>query len=116
VRGIDEKMAVAVILNSSRPMNMRYHLANSAQVLVLSWVSVLAVTTPRVSSNVLIPQRISHETNADFPMPWPEAIACWIARSGVKSPSRIAESRSTCQGSGPSLVANSVPGSAQGKA
>ena len=50
-------------------------LPNSAQVLVLSWVSVLAVTTPRVSGAVQKAQRQSWAMVADLAMPWPEAIA-----------------------------------------
>src|SRR5208337_4860645 len=74
--GLTEKIAVAVRSNTCEAnQQSRNHLASSAQVFVLSCVSVFAVTTPLVSLNVLISHRISHATKADLPIPCPLAIA-----------------------------------------
>src|SRR6266567_6801966 len=94
-------------------MNSRYHLANSAQVFVLSWVSVFAVTTPLVSGNVDIDHRIIHATSADLPTPCPEVVASRRAASG-DNPSRMRVSSAACHGSGPLASASSEPGSPQG--
>ena len=51
------------------------HLASSGQVLVRSWPSVLALTTPRESCRVDSAHRMIQATSADLPMPWPEAMA-----------------------------------------
>ncbi|MNR14715.1 hypothetical protein D3C85_1312040 [compost metagenome] len=105
------KMAVAVSLNQWRMMHSRYHFASSAQVFVRSCVSVLAVTTPLVSTNVDSAQRISQETRADLPMPWPEATAIWIASHAFISPARNDSPSSVrisvCQISGPSCPSSS---------
>jgi len=81
-------------------MKRLYHLPSSAQVFVRSWVSVLAVTTPRASGKVEIAHKTNQELSADFPTPWPEAVASCTACS-AGSPSRIASRTSTCQASGP---------------
>ena len=73
--GSREKIAVAVIRNNSLPTNNRNHLANWTHVLVRNCVSVLAVTTPTVSSRVAIAHRMIHDTNADLPTPWPDVVA-----------------------------------------
>ena len=70
-----DRSAVAVRVKCSRAMNWLYHRPSSDHVLVLSWVSVLAVITPRVSGAVVKAQRMTHATRADLPMPWPEARA-----------------------------------------
>ena len=67
--GSFERSAVAVRTKCSRAMKRLNHLPSSAQVLVLSWASVLAVTTPRVSGAVEKAQRIIQATQADLPMP-----------------------------------------------
>jgi hypothetical protein len=61
--------AVAVIVKYSRAMNRRCHFATSAQVLVLSWFSVLAVTTPLVSSISGDGPQDDPGDKADLPMP-----------------------------------------------
>ena len=68
-------MEVAVTLNKSLARNMACHFMSSGHVFVRSCVSVFAVTTPRVFSWVEIAHRISQDTKADFPIPWPEATA-----------------------------------------
>ena len=70
-----ESKLVAVNVNQLRKKQSRYHLDNSAHVFVLSWVSVLAVTTPRVSAAVHIAHKINHETKQLLPIPCPEATA-----------------------------------------
>ena len=77
--GSAEKSAVAVILKNSFPMKRRNHFATSAQVFVFSWFSVFAVTTPFVSAKVVRAHKMIHDTSADFPIPWPEVRAIWIA-------------------------------------
>src|SRR5215831_120553 len=91
------------------------HLPSSAQVLVFSWASVLAVMTPRVSGPVEKDHRISHATRADLPTPWPVAAASWMAeRRG--SPAWTLFRTSSCQGSGPVARSSVVPALPQGKA
>jgi|GEM_PF-2295379 len=78
-------IAVAVVMNHSLVIAMFDHLMISGYVLVRSWFSVLAVTTTLQSSQVSIPHLISMEINADFPMPWPDALAIisgWCRVSG----------------------------------
>ncbi len=62
-------MAVAVSVKSCLAMKSWYHLDSSAQVLVRNCVSVFAVTTPRVSSNVEMAHKMSQATSADLPTP-----------------------------------------------
>src|SRR6476659_6253343 len=109
-------MLVAVNLNQCLQMQRRYHLLTSAQVLVRSWLSVFAVTTPLVSSRVDMAQITSQETSADLPIPWPDATAIWIASDRpVITPARsfcpISSSTSRDQVSGPSgnLVSSPCP-------
>ena len=73
------------------------HYPTPAQVLVLSWVSVLAVTTPRVSGAVQKAQRQSWATVADLAMPWPEAMASLIRLVEVEDADLIRFIRSTAQ-------------------
>ena len=113
------KMAVAVSVNSWRPMNSWYHLLSSAQVFVRSWLSVFAVTTPRVSAAVLIAHRIHQDTCADFPMPWPEETSSSITSPSappavMRSPTRCI--CSSCHSSGPAMSSSMVPFSPHGKA
>jgi hypothetical protein len=68
-------IAVAVQVNHSFVIARFDHLMISGQVLVRSWLSVLAVTTTLQSSQVDMPQLISIEMNADLPIPWPDARA-----------------------------------------
>jgi hypothetical protein len=51
------------------------HFANSVQVLVFNCFSVLAVTTPRIFGKVEKAHKIIQAASADFPIPWPEAVA-----------------------------------------
>ena len=74
------------MVNQGLNAHILCHLATSAHVFVFNWFSVLAVTTPRVSSFVDIAQRIIHATKADLPMPWPDAIASRIASCIVIEP------------------------------
>ncbi len=106
-RGSLENSAVAVSRYSSLARQSRAHFATSAQVLVLSWVSVLAVTTPLVSGQVQKAQMTIQATRADLPMPWPEATAICIASSGVTIPSRISANTPSCHWSGPSNPSSS---------
>ena len=54
-------------------------------------------------------------TRADLPMPWPEAVASWMASDGERRPMRIFSRISLCQTSGPSNSAR-APSSDQGNA
>ena len=100
-------------------MKSWYHLPSSAQVFVRSWVSVLAVTTPRVSAAVLMAHRMAHETWADFPTPWPDATSSCTTQPSAP-PSRTASLMrsccSRCQSSGPDMPSSIVPSSPHGKA
>ena len=75
--GSAEKIAFTVTLNICRisSTSSRCHLASCGCVLVFSWLSVLAVTTPIVPTQVAMLQRMIHDTSADLPMPCPEATA-----------------------------------------
>src|SRR6516165_7621056 len=103
------KMAVAVSLRDSLPSNSWNHLPSSAQVLVLSCVSVLAVTTPLVSAAVHSDQRISQATKVLLPTPLPLTLACRIACSGVNNPFATLFRNSCCQRS-KVRSANAEPG------
>ena len=91
-------------------------MASSGQVLVRSWPSVLALTTPRVSGKVDIAHRMIQDTSADLPMPWPEATALRTASPASCTPLPSATRMSSCQGSGPFSGASAVPSMPQGKA
>src|SRR6266403_466214 len=60
-------------------------------------------------------QRVIMATRADLPMPWPEAVASWMASEGVSKPRRIFSRISLCQANGPSNSAK-APSSDQGNA
>ena len=108
-------MAVAVTVNRGLPINRLYHFMSSGHVLVLSWVSVLAVTTPLVYSWVDMDQRISQATRHDFPMPCPEATASLTILFLIFTPSRMLLRMSFCHSSGPFMF-SSGPGAPQGNA
>src|SRR5215831_1787742 len=92
------------------------HLPSSAQVLVLSWFSVFAVTTPLVLEQVVRDQSMIHATNADLPIPCPEATASWMALLVSTSPSLIFHKMSRCHSSGPISFSRDVFSTPQGKA
>src|SRR5215472_9130022 len=105
-------MAVAVNSKRDLAMNMPYHFPSSDQVLVFSWVSVLAVTTPRVWGKVEMAQRVNQLTRADLPTPCPEAVASWMAIAVTLRRSDPSASRAlmlvrirVCQGWGPVAAA-----------
>src|SRR6266404_3803930 len=60
-------------------------------------------------------QRVIMATRADLPMPWPEAVASWMASDGVRRPTLIFSRISLCQARGPSNSAK-APSSDQGNA
>src|SRR5690606_880386 len=66
---------VALNLNQWEVRLSRCHFATSGQVLVRSWFSVFAVTTPFVCGHVSIAHLTIHDTSADLPIPWPDAVA-----------------------------------------
>src|SRR6266852_524726 len=112
-----DRSAVAVRVKYSRANQQRLnHLPSSAQVLVLSCGSVLAVTTPRVSGKVMNAQRMSWATVVDFAMPWPDATASMMASSMVVRPDLIRPIKAIAQGIGPVYPSNCVPFCPQGNA
>src|SRR6266403_29379 len=60
-------------------------------------------------------QRVIMATRADLPIPWPEAVASWMASAGFNKPRRIFSKISRCQANGPSNSAK-APSSDQGNA
>src|SRR6266403_2824461 len=60
-------------------------------------------------------QRVIMATRADLPIPWPEAVASWMASAGLRRPSRIFSRISLCQARAPSN-STKAPSSDQGKA
>ena len=114
---IVDMRAVDVDLNQSRVIASRAHFAISGLVFVSNWLSVFAVITTRVSSQVSSPHFTSIAINADLPIPCPEATAI---RNGVKRVagllkwSPIMSKVSPCHARGP-LASTSSP-SPHGKA
>src|SRR5665213_36935 len=100
-------------------MKSWYHLDSSAQVFVRSWLSVFAVTTPRVSANVEIANRMSHDTSALLPTPWPLETSSSItvpSEAPARSLAPIRSSCSACHTSGPGSFSSVLPGSPHGNA
>ena len=86
-------------------MDRRCHLPTSGAVFVRSCVSVFAVMTTFVSSQVESAQFTSMPMPADLPIPWPDALATisgWWRVAGFCRWSRISASISACQSRGPS--------------
>src|SRR5665213_681438 len=100
-------------------MKSWYHLDSSAQVFVRSWLSVFAVTTPRVSANVEIANRMSQLTSALLPTPWPleTSSSITVPRSApARSLAPIRSSCSACHTSGPASFSSALPGWPHGNA
>jgi hypothetical protein len=111
--GSSERSLRSPASNQSANSDIRCHFVISGQVAVVICGPVLAVMRQRVSTQVVMPQPISHAISADLPGPTPPAIAI---RNGLPWArlSRMYSRISRCHSSGPGCFASGPPSSPHG--